>query len=152
MADDFGINVDVSEIQAAFAKLADKLQNKVLKKALQIAGDTILNPMIELAPEHTSDPTPNGTSLQPGFLKADLHTEVKVTQGGGSVKIGPSQVAGHVARWQNNGWVLTSHGGKKIREIPGKHFIEAAFDEAADAALAAFCEELAKGIAENQGD
>jgi hypothetical protein len=88
-------------------------------------------------------------------------------RGSPRVKVGPQKVGaankfGRVAYWQNNGWTLTGHAsrtnpdgkrgkrgwkkGKEIKAIPGKHFIEAAFDESAQGAVDAFLEGLAAGL------
>jgi len=85
-----------------------------------------------------------------------MHTEIQIgSQFPPRVKVGPSSIAGHVARWQNNGWILTSHGSKarrkQIRQIPGKHFLEAAFDESAQDAVDKFLEVLGAGLFGGEG-
>jgi len=69
-----------------------------------------------------------------------------LSKNGAYVKVGPTAVSAHVCRWQNNGWMLTSHGGKKIRQIPGKHFMESAIDESKQAAVDAFVNSLANSL------
>jgi hypothetical protein len=151
MSDEFSISVDTRAMEQALIDLGEKVAKKALKTALQAAGDTMLEPMVELAPEHTEDVGSNSTSLPPGMLKADLHTDVMVSGSGGNVRVGPSMDTGHVARWINNGWTLTSHGKKRsrhaIRDIPGKHFLEAAFDESSEEALHVFLDVLSAEIA-----
>ncbi len=128
-----------------------------MRAALQAAGNVLLEAQVEQAPERTDEETPDGTSLPPGILKADLHTEIQINgQSAPRVKVGPSQIAGHVTRWQNSGWNLTSRGKSKsgrkvIRSIPGKHFIEAAFDESAESAVDAFVSTLRDGLFGGEG-
>ena len=149
---DMEFKIDSKALDEALSKLPDKIQKQYVSKALQAAGDVILEAMVAKAPERTDEETPDSNSLPPGILKADLHTQVVIGTKGARVKVGPTDVAGHVARWQNNGWTLTSHkgkGGKKaIKDIPGKHFIEGALDEAGQAALDAMANSLGESIAE----
>ena len=147
------LSVDTRELDRALGKLAVKVQSDIMRAALQAAGDVLLEAQIAQAPERTDEETPGGDSLPPGALKQDLHTEIQLGTGGRlpRVKVGPSPVTGHVARWQNSGFNLTTHGRSRsrrrvIRAIPGKHFIEAAFDESAEAAVDVFLETLAKRL------
>jgi hypothetical protein len=156
--DDIDLKTDTSQFDALLAKLPIKVAGKIVKDALQAGGDVIVTAMKALAPERTDEPMPDSTGLPPGILREDLHTQVTLgaTQGA-NVKIGPSEIAGHVTRWQNNGWVLTGHGkgkrGRKaIKSIPGKHFMEAAVDEAGEAAVDAFVAKLAEGLASATDD
>jgi hypothetical protein len=166
MSDGFELSIDTREVDAALTALPRKLRGAIMVKALQLAGDVMLEAIVANAPERTDEPTPEGDSLEPGILKADLHTEVVVpnsdglvangrgfSSGSPRVKVGPSKIAGHVARWQNNGWNLTSHGkkGKVIRAIPGKHFLEAGFDESADKAIDVFVESLWNDLFNTEG-
>ena len=155
--DDFTIDIDTKALDEMLAALPTKVQGKVMRDALQAAAEVILAPMKALAPERTDEETPDSTSLPPGIMKHDLTTQVQMgTQYPPRVKIGPTEIAGHVARWQNNGWTLTGHGAsrkgrKQIKAIPGKHFMEGAFDEAGEAALETFIEKLGEGIVANSG-
>jgi HK97 gp10 family phage protein len=148
MADGVTLEIDTRELEAALKALPKKVAKAKLQKALQLGGEVILEAMIANAPERTDEPTPDGDSLPPGVLKADLHTQVSSHEDGGSIKIGPSTITGHVARWVNNGWALTGHkpGKKQIKEIPGKHFIERAFDESAEKAVNAFLTALSASL------
>jgi Bacteriophage HK97-gp10, putative tail-component len=146
MADDIQINIDTTQFEAKLKALPTAVANRYLRNALQAAGDVVLAPMKELAPERTDEQTPDDNSLPPGILRQDLSTQVTLSENGAKVKIGPTAVAGHVCRWQNNGWMLTSHDGKKIRQIPGKHFMEAAFDEAGQAAIEALVQSLSDSL------
>ena len=146
MADDIQINIDTSQFETKLKALPAAVANRYLRTALQAAGDVVLAPMKQLAPERTDETTPDENSLPPGILREDLSTQVTLGANGAKVKVGPTAVAGHVCRWQNNGWMLTSHGGKKIKQIPGKHFMEAAFDEAAEAAVEALVNSLAESL------
>lgn len=148
------LKCNTDEALKALNQLPKKVQKRMLRKAAQAAGDTILIPLEALAPERTDEETPGGNALPPGILKADLHTQVVVRPEGVEVKVGPGEIAGHVARWQNNGWTLTSHrkdGHKKIKDIPGKHFFEAAFDEAGEKAVDVFCQVLAQQLGLDNG-
>ncbi len=150
--DDFSISIDTRDLEAKLSALPEKVQKKALQKALQAAGDVMLAAVVIHTPERTDEPTPDSTSLPPGILKADMHTQVTVNQTSGAVvKVGPTSIGGHVGRWQNNGWDLTvggrkGKGGKVIRQIPGKLFMEAAFDESSPTALSTFYESLGSAI------
>jgi hypothetical protein len=152
---DLQLNFDTSKFEAALRALPEQMSKNYVNSALQAGGDVILASMKELAPERTDEATPDGTSLPQGILREDLHTQVTVSSDGASrVKIGPTDIAGHVCRWQNNGWMLTSHGKskagrKQIRQVPGKHFIEAAMDEAGQAAVDALVHSLAESLSLN---
>ncbi len=137
--------------------LGEKLAKQALKRALQAAGNTMLEPMRELCPENTEGVGPDSDSLPPGVLKADLQTDIWTGNNGGNVRVGPSRDTGYVARWINNGWTLTSHGQKggrhpiaraqgKPNPIPGTHFLEAAFDESIQNAINVFLDTLAAEI------
>lgn len=148
MSDELEFKIDTRELDAALSKLPDRVQKHIVVTALQAAGNIILAAVKANTPERTDEETPDSTALPPGILREDMHTEVKVSETKGArLRVGPTEIAGHVARWQNNGWTLTSHGGKKIKETPGKHFIEAGFDESAQAALDALTASIADGIA-----
>lgn len=157
MPGDLAITIDTRALDAMLSKLSTKLQSRVLKKALQAGGDVVLQSMKALAPERTDEKTPGGNSLPPGILKEDLHVQVTVgTTSGASVKIGPTPITAHVARWQNNGFNLTTHGRKRgrkvIKAIPGKHFMEAAMDESGQKALDAMIGSIADALKDNGGD
>lgn len=148
MPDELHFKVDTSELDAALSKLPDKVQKRIVVNALQSAGDVMLTALKAHTPESTDEETPDSNSLPPGIMREDMHTEVTVSETKGArLRVGPTQIAGHVARWVNNGWTLTSHDGKKIKDIPGKHFIEAAFDETALSALDVLTESIAEGLA-----
>lgn len=147
MSDELEFKIDTSQLDAALAKLPDHVQTRVLKNALESAGDVILEAIKAHTPERTDEPTPGSNSLPEGILREDMHAQVIVSETkGAKLRVGPTDIAGHVARWINNGWALTSHDGRKIRDIPGKHFIEAGFDESAQGALDAMTDALAEGI------
>lgn len=153
MPDDIQLKVDTSKFDEMLAKMPQKLAGKLMRDALQAGGDVILASMKALAPEQTDEPTPGSDALPPGILREDLHTQVTLgaTKGAG-VKVGPTEIAAHVARFQNDGWMLTLHNGKQVRQIPGKHFMEAAMDEAGEAAVDAFVATLAEGLAAADGE
>jgi hypothetical protein len=157
MADELSITIDTKALDDALSKLPTKLQTRILKQALQAGGDVILEEMRTLAPERTDEDTPDSTSLPPGILKADLQTQVTVsTTTGANVKIGPGEIAGRVAKWQNNGYNLTTHGKKRgrkvIKAVPGKHFIEGAMDTAGQKALDAMIGTIVQALTEDNGD
>ncbi len=148
MADEIQLKVDTSALDEALSKLPKKVSIRVMRKALLTAGETILDAMKANAPVRTDEPTPNSSALPEGILREDLSTQVTVSESKGAfVRVGPTALTAHVARWQENGWILTSHEGKKIKQIPGKHFMAASFDESAETALDAFIGTLAEGIA-----
>ena len=156
--DTIDLAVDTRELETALAKLAVKAQRNVMRNALQAAGDVLLGAVVAHTPERTDEESPNSAALPPGVLKADMHTQIQIGRvGRPRVKVGPSIVTGYVAYRQNNGYTLTSHGSKKGRHpiarkngkpnpIPGKHFMEAAFDESAQTAVDMFLATLADGL------
>lgn len=161
MADDLEISIDTRALDEVLSSLPLKVQKKIVGKALQAAGDVVLVRMKVLCPERVDEPTPDSTSLPPGMMRMDLQTAVNVSEShGAEVRIGPGQIAGHVARWVNNGWNLTRGGrrrvrkdgravgrGKVIKTIPGQHFIEAALDEAGQAAVDTMVSVVAEELA-----
>lgn len=155
MSDTIELKFDTRELEAALQALPDRLARKVAGRALEAAGDVMLEAVVALTPERTDDIGPEGTSLPPGILKADMHTQIGFSRAHGSafVKVGPSrEIGGLVAYRVNNGWILTSHGGKtkwgqrQIRPISGTHFLESAFDESIETATAVFLETLADNL------
>ena len=147
MSDELEFKIDTSQLDAALAKLPDHVQTRVLKNALESAGDVILEAIKAHTPERTDEPTPGSNSLPEGILREDMHYQVTVSESKGArLRVGPTEIAGHVARWINNGWTLTKHDGTKVRDIPGIHFIEAGTDEASQAALDALTDSIAEGI------
>src|ERR1700722_8845686 len=151
MDDSIDLKIDTTKFDAALKALPDRVSKRYLKSALQASGEVILASMKNLAPERTDAPTPEGNSLPAGILKEDLHTQVVVGDKGGAwVKVGPTEIAGRVCRWQENGWSLTSHGSKagqkKLKDIPGKHFMVGAMDEAGELAVQAFVDVLAEQL------
>jgi hypothetical protein len=182
MADTIELTVDTRELDAALKALPAKLCGAIMRKALQAAGNVMLEAVVGLTPERTDEETPDGTSLPAGMLKASMTTQLVVPNSEGlssddgrrfsssglpRVKVGPEKVGksnpfGRVAYWQNNGWTLTGHAtrtnpnarhgkqgwkkGREIRAIPGKHFMEAAFDQSAETAVDMFLATLADGL------
>lgn len=149
-ADGIEITVDTRAVEKALLALPMKMRGPAMTKALRDAGQIMLDAVVAHTPERTDEEMPNSNSLPPGILKADMHMQV-ILGDTPAVKVGPTSIAGHVARWQNNGWVLTSHGRSKrsrtkIRAIPGKHFLEAAFDETAETAINVFALTLADAV------
>jgi hypothetical protein len=150
MANDISLHIETAKLEEQLNNLPEKIRSKYVKAALQTAGDIILQEMVAQAPERTDEPTPDSDSLPPGVLKADLHTQLK----GGAILIGPSEIAGPVARWIEKGWTVTGHGKskrgrKKIKAIPGKHFMSGAVDVAGEAAVNAFVESLSNALGED---
>ena len=153
--------VDTRELEAALERLSQRAAGQVMLDALQAAGNVLLDAVVDHTPERTDEETPEGTSLPPGILKADMHTQVGLSKrtGTGFVKVGPSKdIGGLVAYRQENGWTLTEHGGKvthghrkPIRDIPGKHFLAAAFDESAETAVNTFLSTLADALGPQLG-
>lgn len=157
MSDEITLTVDTRECERALMALGEKVRGNIMKQALQAGGDVMAEALEAHTPERTGEETPNGTSLPPGIMKADVTTE---TQTAGQyptarIKVGFSSISAYVAYWQNEGWNLTKGGqrhidkrgrvhgnGKVIRAIPGKHFIEASFDESAETAVDVFTSTL----------
>jgi hypothetical protein len=162
MADEIELRVDTRELEAALKALPQRIARSAAGSALQAGGDIMLAAVVAHTPERTDEETPEQTSLPPGILKADMHTEIQFSRkyGNARIKVGPSKaIGGLVAYRQNNGWILTAHGkaGRKIKAMPGKHFLEAAFDESADIAVNTFLGVLGENLlvgedAEPEGD
>jgi len=154
LSDELEFKIDTSQLDEALSKLPDRIQKRIVGNALEAAGDVMLAAIKAHTPEQTDEPTPGSHALPPGILKEDMHAQVTVSESKGArLRVGPTEISAHVARWQNNGWTLTSHGGKKIKDIPGKHFIEAGFDESAQSALDALTDAIADGIQKfNEGE
>lgn len=154
--DDLSFSIDTRELDKALSGLPEKVSKQIVEDALQAAGNVVLEEMVALAPERTDEMNPASNSLPPGILKADLHVDVSVSaSGGANVRIGPTAVAGRVARWANNGFTLTGHGKSRrsrriIRAIPGKHFVEGAFDVTAQRALDVLAEQIGQGLTDQK--
>jgi hypothetical protein len=153
--EELSFSIDTSGFDEALAQIDAKVATGIMRDALQAGGDVVLAEMKTLASEFDKSPirTPDSNALPVGILEYDLTTDVYVKNGSGNVRVGPTKISGHVARWINNGWTLTGHkpGKKEIREIPGKHFIEAALDVTGQAAIDAIATTIAAGIEEAQG-
>jgi hypothetical protein len=155
VSDTIDLKFDTRELDKALRALPNKLARAVAGRALQAAGDVMLEAVQANAPERTDEIGPESTSLPPGILKADMHTQIYFSRktGNAGIKVGPSkEIGGLVAYRVNNGWILTAHGAKKkygqrqIRPIAGTHFLEAAFDESVEVATAVFLETLADNL------
>lgn len=155
MSDTIELKIDTRELEAALKKLPNRLARAVAGRALQAAGDVMLDAVQAHTPERTEDIGPESTSLPPGILKADMHTQIFFARktGNAGIKVGPSkEIGGLVAYRVNNGWILTAHGAKtkygqrQIRPIAGTHFLESAFDESIETATAVFLETLADNL------
>jgi hypothetical protein len=154
--DTIDLQIDTRELEAALLRLSKRMAGEVMREALQAGGDVLLESVVVHTPERTDELTPEQTSLPPGILKADMHTEIQISRkyGNARIKVGPSKdIGGLVAYRQENGWTLTAHGkrGRKIRDIPGKHFMAAAFDESANGAVDAFLNALAEALSKAPG-
>jgi hypothetical protein len=148
VADGLEITIDTKELEAALERLPAKFAGTIIKEGLQEAGDVIS--MNAMCPERTDDVenSPESNSLEPGVLKESLTTQVQVKPGSKyppRVKVGPPSETSHVAWFLENGFDSV----KAHRHIPGKHFMSAAFDESAQAAIdvlvASLGEALEKG-------
>jgi hypothetical protein len=151
MPDDLSINIDTKALDEALSALPVKVQAKILRPALQAAGDLIVDRVRALIQDKCPERTPDSNALPVGIVKEDIHAVVTVGQtSGANVKIGPSDIAGYVVRWQNNGYNLTTHGRKRARKvikaIPGQHFLESGTDEGAQAAIDALMAGIADGL------
>jgi hypothetical protein len=167
MADEIELVVDTRELEAALRAVPDKLRGEAMRKALQAGGNVLLDAVFAHTPERTDEETPGSTALPPGVMKADMHTQIQMGSASQPprIKVGPSSVTGHVARWQNDGYTLTkghresekrkNASRRQIKSIPGKHFIEAAFDESAQTAVDMFLAVLGDNLlgtgAEDEG-
>jgi hypothetical protein len=152
MADDFSFEIDTHELDDLLAQLPEKVAKENLTAALQASGEVMQDAIRTVTPMAQEMPTPDSNALPPGILREDIQVDVNPSKQ--SVHVGPTEIAGHVARWINNGWTLTTHGKKRwrkqIKDIPGKHFMEAGFDSGAEPALQAFIEKLREKLNEGK--
>jgi len=142
--------------------LPEKMRGPIMRDALQAGGDVMLSAMQDSASaafKGSQERTPDSNALDPGMVEADLHTQIQEGKGDfpPRIKVGPSSITGRVVRWQNDGYNLTTHGKsrasrKVIKAIPGKHFIEAAFDESCEAAVQVFLDTLVVGVFGDEND
>ncbi len=150
MEDTIDLQVDTRELEAALLRLSKRMAGDVMREALQADAA-----MCCLRPHCCSYSRANGrTSLQsklllpPGILKADMHTEIQISRKyeNARIKIGPSKDiggSGCVPPGKTDGRSrLTGSAGTRIRDISGKHFIAAAFDESAGGAVDVFLNAL----------
>lgn len=164
------MQIDTSDLVKRLEGLTKKVAAEVLTTALTESGHVmqaaIKQAVADRAPRGASgEPRPyrdpNGNSIPPELLAEDIDIDPYINRNGetANVRVGPTELTEHVARWINDGWVHT-HGGKRKSkshpngkgiedgQIPGTHFIAAGFDESAQAALDLFTGTLAKGIEE----
>lgn len=164
------LQIDTADLVKRLEGLTQKVAKEVLTGALTESGtimqQAIKQAVIDRAPRGASgEPRPyhdpNGNSIPPELLAEDIDIDPYVKSDGhtANVEVGPTELTQHVARWINDGWMHT-HGGRRKTEhhkngkgiedgqIPGTHFMEAGFDESAQAALNTFTGTLAKGIEE----
>jgi hypothetical protein len=165
MPDAIALTFDTKEMDEALAAMPQKLAGAAVREALQAGGDVLLAALVEHTPERTGEETPDSTALPPGILKEDMHTEVLVNEKyAPRVRVGPTDIGGRVAYWQNDGFDLVKGGyrktvynrkgelialrgpGKLVKHIEGKHFFEAAFDESAEQAVEAMLSTLSKTL------
>lgn len=148
MADELTFSVDTRELERKLAALSERVARRAVDTALDAAGDVVMTAMKQLAHGRTEYPLPTGNSLPMGILAEDIQTSVKVKNATGVCRIGPGTIAGHVARWVNNGWALTTKQPKHeaVRDMPGMHFAEAALDETKQQALDVLIDVLGKEI------
>lgn len=159
MPDDLSFSIDTRALDEALAKLPTRVQKRILRPALEAAGDEILTRMKARVPSKWPERTPKTTALPIGIVCEDLHTDVRIGETtGANVRIGPTEIAGHVVRWLNNGFHATGRkradntrrkrkGQEEIgRPIPGLHFVEGAADEGAQAALDILADKIAEGL------
>jgi hypothetical protein len=154
MADELAFSVDTKALDVALSGLSIKTQTKILANALSkggaIATAAIKANAAASAKKDRQTPTPKSNSLPEEIMREDIHAVVKVSEGGANCKIGGTELAGYVIRWQNNGWKLTSHGRKRnrrqIKAIPGRYFIEGGMDESKQEVLDAMIEAIEEGI------
>ncbi len=144
---EISIDIDTKALESWLTSIPKRASRRIRGEALQAAGDIILATMVTLAPEMAEEQDPSSNALPPGVLKADLITDVVTSRNGGAyVDIGPTELAGHVCRLQNDGYDLTTHGKwesrKVIKKIPGKFFMEASADETFQAAVDAFTDSV----------
>lgn len=154
MADDLAFTVDTKALDEALSGLSMKVQTKILNDALSkggaIAAAAIKEAAAATAKSNRQAPTPKSNSLPEEIMREDIQAFVEVSEGRADCKIGGTELAFYVIRWQNNGWKLTSHGRKRnrreIKAIPGRYFMEGGMDESKQEVLDAMIEAIEEGI------
>jgi hypothetical protein len=140
MPDEMTITVDTREVDAALAALPNKFAKGIVRDALAAAGLVMLGPMKSLCPEKTDESEDPGNSLAPGVLRESLTTQVQV----GNVRPPRVKVGAPIETNQVD-WLIENgfDNVKSKTHISGKHYMAAAFDESAEAAV----ETLIAGLA-----
>ena len=168
MADGFDMSIDLSELDAMLTALPQEVQIKVARKALKRGGDVMLGALLGHTPMLTEHQK-GSDSLAPGELKAHATTTVQIGTKGeiARVLVGFDSDVAHIARFVNDGHLQVAGGrlkpgggagkrhrssskrGRVVNYVPGKHFLEAAFDESANKAVSVLLttigEELTRG-------
>jgi len=150
MADGFTITINTAELDAALKALPSRVEAEAaVRPALQAAGDVMLAPMKTLCPVRTDEAeSSDSTALASGVLQYSLTTEVLLGKRyAPRVKVGPPSETSHVAWWIENGF----DNVKSKKHVSGKHFMAAAFDESAEAAVGVFVETLSANLALGKG-
>src|ERR1700752_997643 len=100
MAGDLEFKVKTSELADSLSKLPDKVEKRIVFEVLQSAGDVSRAACKAHPPERTDEETPDSNALPPGIMREDMHAEVVVSETKGArLRVGPTEIAGHVARW-----------------------------------------------------
>jgi hypothetical protein len=143
--DEISIFVDTREVEAALEALPSRLEQvNALRPAFEAAGLVMLAPMKALCPERTTEiEGADNNSLQPGVLRESLTMEVQIKENKPPrVKVGAPIETNQVANLIEQGF----DNVKSKTHISGKHFMSAAFDESAEAAIGVFIETLGENL------
>ncbi len=150
MSDGITLEMDTTELERKLNALTIPQESEIVEQSMRAAAEPMLASVQALTPVRTSELTPHTDSAPSGALLRDMHIEYRpgpVSR----VRVGPSHRYGYLARWINHGFELKTHrksGRKMIGRVPGRHFLEQAFD----ASISEATEKLLSGIAEQLSD
>ena len=171
--DDLTLSIDTREWEELLKQLPKRVARRAVRQALQAGGDVIAEAMEAEAPERTDTPTPGSNALPAGILKADITSQVQVgTKYPPRVKVGATDIAGHVAWWIENGFDHVEGGsseksiafrgkygiggnkkvGKATKHIDANPFMARAFDSSISSAVDVMLESLATSLSQDIND
>ena len=137
------------ENEASFEAFLDRLADGLSigdKIATNKAGADVFKQALH-------DATPRSDTV---YKRGTVHLQdaiVEEVSPSGRVEVGFSAKSqrGHIARFQNDGWVATDRNGKRHKQVPGKHFWEKAEHASKGRIQEAVKHSLEKAIARKVG-
>lgn len=148
-------------VTAKLNALGDPKFAKTARNTALIKAGRVLKAAIEdNAPVAALGPTADGTSLEPGELKANIGMSlIEDGPNGAYVSVGPNRNVAHIARWVEYGHRLVKGGSSKLNKrggysgkgtqigfVPAYPFIRPAGEVAGPEAVAVFKDEFAQQV------